>query len=629
MDRISFPGLRLNREYKVLETNKAAHKFFGMNDSDLIGKTCDELLRHPLSERLVGISKLSSLDIGPLELTLGFKTFFAFPVGRSDDFIDLFFIDINELRLGEVETYGYAAVIEATGESVILTDARGLIIFASPALQEATGYSNQELMGKTPKTLKSGIHDQAFYESFWDHLNKGKTWQSDIIDRRKDGTLFRAEIIATPFKNHAGKVMGFASVHRNITHFSNSAGDFGRIPLRNNSFSSIGLDTWVHKKADRGATGEMRNNIASLSNSPRREQEPAVSLFDHVGQALLNIVNDLLDLSKIEAGQIELERKPFLLNEILGITGSLLDLNAKKRGLKFITEILTEENLIVVGDELRLRQILLNLLRNAMSLGYRSSITFVVKETSRTQDHTTLLFSITETNIECCRSHNYLFQNAENLQLPLQEQCAPHDGLSIGLVIAKKLIERMGGSITVEDNADENCLFAFSIQLPFLDVSMNHTVEIPNQKYEKKEQMSISSNSLRKQVGKPQLRILVVDDLVDNQNLVAAFLRNLPITIDFASNGSEALGMIRNTAYDLIFLDIQMPLMNGWETLKEIRQWQFARQQSKVPIISLTALTFEDDVSTDRYMDFDAHLAKPFRKKDLIAMIERYYRFPP
>lgn len=309
--------------------------------------------------------------------------------------------------------------------------------------------------------------------------------------------------------------------------------------------------------------------------------------------ALLDIINDILDYSKIEAGKFDLENKPFELNSVLNSIMSLFEFQAVQKEIALALDIHINES-IFVGDALRLTQILTNLVGNAIKFTETGTITIHVIETNEDDDNAYVQFSVEDTGIGMSQeSQQKIFHEFSQADTSITRQ---YGGTGLGLAISKQLVHMMDGDIWVVSQEDQGSKFYFTAVFGRMKSSLEN-VQL------KKSLMSQDQlDSIR------GAYILLVEDNKINQMVVVELLEELGIRVDIAFNGKEALDRVQDTLYDLILMDLQMPIMDGFEATREIRKLS---EYKEVPIIALSAAVMQKDKELTSAVGINAHLHKP------------------
>ena len=351
--------------------------------------------------------------------------------------------------------------------------------------------------------------------------------------------------------------------------------------------------------------------VSLLQDTPLspEQREFARNIADS-GESLLAIINDILDLSKIEAGRMEFESQPFSIASTVSSISSLLAARVRQKGIALEVNIHEDAAGFFTGDELRVRQVLLNLVGNAVKFTQRGQVT--VQIASRPDG---LHFEVRDTGIGISASAcERLFSSFTQVDSSTTRRFG---GTGLGLVISKRLVLGMGGTIDVESTEGEGSRFWFDLPLR---TAADPTADFDHQADEPR---TASAGSLPGAVQtplKPAL-ILLVEDHPINQKLAMALLARLGYAVDLAENGVLAVQAASSRAYDLILMDMQMPEMDGLEAAKRIRG-QAGPNQSTF-IIALTANAMESDKEACRAAGMNDYLSKPFNREDLAQCIAR------
>lgn len=326
------------------------------------------------------------------------------------------------------------------------------------------------------------------------------------------------------------------------------------------------------------------------------EQREYLSTVASSGDSLLILINDILDFSKIEAGKLELEHRSFnLLHEIKSIF-QLYQVVAQQQGLHFTLEITETLPKQVLGDSLRFRQILSNLISNALKFTITGEVSIHIRHDIFASDKVRLFIDVRDTGIGIASEKvNKLFQSFSQVDSSTTRQFG---GTGLGLVICERLVKAMHGVITVRSQPQKGSCFSFNIEL---DLDTEPTTEL----LAKIPTTPVISSTMK---------ILVVDDSHINRRVALRLLEKLNIHADAANSGFEALDKLQTETYDVILMDMQMPEMDGLETTQKIRQLHLTKRPF---IIALTANAFDSDRERCLQAGMDEFLTKPFVFEDL------------
>jgi signal transduction histidine kinase/ActR/RegA family two-component response regulator/HPt (histidine-containing phosphotransfer) domain-containing protein len=336
------------------------------------------------------------------------------------------------------------------------------------------------------------------------------------------------------------------------------------------------------------------------------EQAEFVKLVQTAGKNLLTIVNDILDISKIEAGMIQMESIPFSIRSLVASLQTMLQPTAADKNLKLVFNVDPTLPPLILGDPTRLTQILLNLLSNAIKFTKEGSITAQITRQEETEQSVRVQFKVTDTGIGIeadALPHIFeRFRQASNFTTRY------YGGTGLGLNIVKSLTQIQGGWITVTSKPGKGSEF---------------TLEIPYQIAPESVRQGIDPDLTKSNTVKKSLTILAVEDNLMNQKLVLQVIKRLGYKAELAENGQQALDMLQKQSFDLILMDIQMPVMDGYQTTRHIR----STLQSNIPIIAMTAHALASEREQCLQAGMNDFLPKPFQMEDLQRMIQ-HYGFP-
>lgn len=341
------------------------------------------------------------------------------------------------------------------------------------------------------------------------------------------------------------------------------------------------------------------------------EQRKYVAIFQRAGENLTNLVNDILDLSKIEAGELKIKKDPFSICELFADLSMLCTESAigKKLELKFKISPDVPKN--VMGDKDRTRQVLMNFISNAVKFTEKGSIEVSATQISQHERTHGIHFMVEDTGVGIpADKKSVLFERFQQIDSSSSRKVG---GTGLGLAISKKLVEMMGGQIGFESHYSIGSKFFFT--LPLEEVFKNESTG--QGKFMNTKTSSLLSESFDVK------NILLVDDSEDNRLLVKAYLKTLPINIVECENGQEALQLFKKIRFDLVLLDMQMPILDGYEAIRLMREWETEHGQKRTPVIALSADSLSELIEKALNAGCDSHVSKPVRKKTLIEVIEQ------
>jgi CheY-like chemotaxis protein len=340
------------------------------------------------------------------------------------------------------------------------------------------------------------------------------------------------------------------------------------------------------------------------------ERQHYVQVILNSGQTLLTLLNDILDLSKIEANKLELENITFIPADILRETQTLFAKAAADKGLRLDTRHGTADLHRFIGDPNRLRQMLCNLISNAIKFTEHGDIIVEFREIESDETHAVLEFAVSDTGVGIPADKQPLifapFSQADS------STTRRYGGTGLGLSIVRYLAERMGGNAGFDSMAGRGSRFWFRVSAERIAA-------------DEREAAAIDTKAEPDLASEPR-RVLVVEDNATNRTVVAAMLKRLEVSFETATNGQEALDRIMGgDEIDLVLMDCQMPVMDGLEATRRIRQWeQDHHAKRSLPIIALTAGAFEEDRDRCLAAGMNDFLTKPLALRDLSAIFGKW-----
>ncbi|MBE9536971.1 MAG: response regulator [Proteobacteria bacterium] len=346
------------------------------------------------------------------------------------------------------------------------------------------------------------------------------------------------------------------------------------------------------------------------------DQEVYLKGLQKAGDNLLALVNDILDLSKIEAGRIDLEELEFDLPEELEKVTGIFDIKAHEKGIGLITAIAPGTPSLLVGDPVRLRQVLINLMGNAFKFTEKGEVKVSVacEKPSEPSEECRLTFSVSDTGIGI--PSEKLEAIFEDFTQADSSTTRTFGGTGLGLTISKKLVKVMGGKMWLESKMGEGSTFHFN-------VSMKVGAE-KGKAVRKKEKPEGKAKTVPTRDSAKKLNMLVVDDSEDNRLLLKTFLKKSHCNTDMAENGEVAVQMFISGKYDIVLMDMQMPVMDGYTATAEIRKWEKENGRDETPIIAFTAHALKEEVDKCLKAGCTGHIAKPAKKKEILAVVSKF-----
>ncbi len=341
------------------------------------------------------------------------------------------------------------------------------------------------------------------------------------------------------------------------------------------------------------------------------DQRKYVAVFQRAGSNLLNLINDILDLSKVEAGHLTLEAIDFELADVVGRATELIRVRALEKGVAVTSAIAPGLPPWFIGDPTRLRQVMLNLLGNSMKFTDQGSLHVGVQQDPDDPEPGHLRFSISDTGIGI--PADKLTSIFENFTQADTSTTRKYGGTGLGLSISRQLVELMQGRLWVESDLGKGSTFFFTAKFGVSDrqdatVTAGEGPAVP----------ATTSADLA------PMHILLADDSADNRFLIQAYLKGSACALEFAENGEIALAKMMSEHYDLVLMDAHMPVMDGYEAAAEFRAWERETGRPRLPVLALTADAFKESIERSVQVGFNTHLTKPIRKATLVEAIQKY-----
>ncbi len=326
------------------------------------------------------------------------------------------------------------------------------------------------------------------------------------------------------------------------------------------------------------------------------------------GESLMDILNDVLDHSKIEAGKLVLAATPMSLHSVAASAASLFRANAESRDLTLTLNIGEGVPDGVIGDAPRLKQVLLNLLGNGVKFTEKGGVTLSLSAEPAGANASRVTFRVEDTGIGISPSAlEQVFQPFHQVD---STRSRLRGGTGLGLAISQRIVEAMGGEIVATSRVGVGSVFSFTLTLPLAP-------QVPASSYDSDFGALESGASLSGVV-------LLVEDNVVNRMIGAEMLKSFGLEVLEAEDGAQALTMLTHARVDLVLMDIQMPVLDGYSATRQVRERESRLRLPRVPIVALTANAFDDDAAQSMAAGMDAHLAKPYSRAQLFELLQRW-----
>jgi PAS domain S-box-containing protein len=497
------------------------------------------------------------------------------------------------------------SLIESNIDALMTTDPSGIITDVNKQMEALTGCTRDELIGAPFK--KYFTDPERAEAAIKLVLSQKKVTDYELTACARDGKQTVVSYNATTFYDRDRTLQGVLAVARDVTERKLVEAELKQAKAAAESASRTKSDflaSMSHEiRTPMNAIIGIADLLAKTPLDP--EQEKYVQIFRRAGDNLLNLINDILDLSKVEASQLELERTGFSLNDHLEKVTEMLAGRAREKGLTLVCEIAPNVPADLVGDPTRLRQVLLNLLGNAIKFTESGEVSLRVTPDADCSIPTALRFTISDTGIGI--PGEKLGQVFEPFTQADSSTTRRFGGSGLGLTISKRLVELMGGRIWVESEVGGGSVFSFAVPFEIWD-AVNRPTTTPA--------------GTGPEAPLPALHILLAEDSPDNCTITMAYLEDTPYRVDIAETGAIACEKFIAGHYDLVLMDRQMPIMDGLTATRTIRAWEHANDRSPTPIIALTASALKRDREMCLAAGCTAFLTKPIKQEVLLQAIK-------
>lgn len=496
------------------------------------------------------------------------------------------------------------SLIESNIDALMTTDASGIITDVNKQTEALTGCTRDELIGSPfkeyftdPERAEAGIRRV---------LSAKKVTDYELTAHARDGKKTVVSYNATTFYDRNRNLQGVFAAARDVTERNRVEEELRLAKAAAESASRTKSDFLASMSHEIRTPMNAIMGIADLlAKTPlNAEQDKYVRIFRRAGDNLLNLINDILDLSKVEASQLEIERTEFSLSEVLEKVNEMVVVKSREKGLNLVFEVASDAPSDLIGDPSRLQQILLNLLGNAIKFTESGDVVLSVTRDATASIPTALRFTVTDTGIGI--SAEKLGRIFERFTQADSSTTRRFGGSGLGLTISKRLAELMGGQIGAQSTVGRGSVF---------------TVVVPFEIGHAKMRRVTARTAALQNAPLPALRILLAEDSLDNCTIMKAYMAHTPYVIDIAETGAIACEMFKAAHYDLVLMDRQMPVMDGLTATRTIRAWEAENGRLSTPIIAVTASALKGDREKCLAAGCTSFLTKPIKQDVLLQAI--------
>lgn len=604
---------------KIVFVNEEGLRMIGATHKDeIIGKPVLQFI-HPdnmesVIQRMIDVLRDSNasdiveekfIDINRKAIDVEIK---AIPtVYDQKDAVQVIIHDITERKKTQEKIKQLSQAVEQSPVSIIITNISGAIEYVNPKFSETSGYSFDEVVGHNPRILKSGHTSKNEYKDLWKTLNMGNEWHGEFHNIKKNGGFYWESASISPIINTQGTITHYIAIKEDITERKNVEKELIKAKEKAEESDRLKLAFLANMSHEIRTPMNGILGFTELLKTPNltgEEQQEYVSIIEKSGIRMLNIINDIISISKVESGQVEVTLSETNINEQIEYLFTFFKPEASQKGIHlFIKNGLPFDKALINTDREKVYAILTNLVKNAIKFTDSGSIEFgYIKK----ENH--LEFCVTDTGLGISDYHKKII--FERFRQANDSISRSHEGSGLGLAISKAYVEILGGKIWVQSKEGKGSSFYFT--LPF-DTKVDATNKITSKKVIEQEK---KENNIK------NLKVLIVEDDPISKLLITIAVKPFSNEILKVSTGIEAVETCRNNPdIDLVMMDINMPEMGGYEATEQIREFN-----KNLVIIAQTANGMQSDRDEAIAAGCTDYISKPVNIAALSELIHKYFK---
>ncbi|WP_209319742.1 PAS domain-containing hybrid sensor histidine kinase/response regulator [Ancylomarina longa] len=596
----------------IADANKSAIAFYGWSYEELKSMNIDQIntLEPEELRREMGDARNNSrnffefrhyLKNGKIKDVAVFSSKIEI---EGKEYLHSIIQDITQSKLAEKQLKLLGQAIDQNPVIILIANKVGEIEYVNPIFTKVTGYTREEVMGKNPRFLQSGEHKHEFYKELWDTITSGKNWHGEFHNKNKNGEYYWENAIISPVFDDHNKILHFLAVKEDITEKKKMISDL--IAAKDKAEESDRLKSAFLANMSHEIRTPMNAilGFSELLKEPdlaNEQQQDYIALIEKGGARMLNIINQIMDISKIESNLMEVSIKEININKQIEHTYNFLRSQVEAKGLEISYKTpLQDKDAIIKTDPDKVLAVLLNLVNNAFKYTDKGTIEFGYEKKDKY-----LEFFVKDTGIGVPQNRQKaIFERF--IQADIEDKMA-RQGAGLGLSISKAYVEMLGGKIWLVSEKDRGSVFYFT--LPYNTDKAKNVIL--------KNVISASGENYAK-----NLKILIAEDDETSEKLAEIMIDKFGKEILIARTGQEAVEICKNNPdIDLVLMDILMPEMNGLEATEKIRQFN-----KEIIIIAQTAYAMKGDREKAINAGCNDYISKPIKKSILLELMKKYFK---